>query len=164
MSKLGSVRPSVQAILLVDDEPDILESLGDVFGLHLPGVKILTALNGKAALDILAKEEVGLIISDYKMPGMDGLEFLTKARQVAPNAPRILITAYPELNVAVRAINEAQIQNFLTKPITPQALIEAVNAALLKGRMAAQKAAGVPPPPPSPSVRKPRADARFDSD
>lgn len=154
MSKLGSVRPSVQAILLVDDEPDILESLSDVFSLHLPGVKVLTAPNGKAALEILKKEEVGLIVSDYKMPGMDGLEFLTQARQVAPAAPRILITAYPELNVAVRAINEAQIQNFLTKPITPQALIEAVNAALLKARMAAQQGARMPPPPPGPAVRK----------
>lgn len=154
MSKLGSVRPSVDAILVVDDEPDILESLSDVFALHLPGVKILTAGTGAKALEILATEKVGLIVSDYKMPGMDGLEFLTKARQVAPEAPRILITAYPELNVAVRAINEAQIQNFLTKPITPQALLEAVNAALLKGRMAAQQGARAPPPPPGPAVRR----------
>jgi DNA-binding NtrC family response regulator len=154
MSKLGSVRPSVQTILIVDDEPDILESLSDVFSLHLPGVKVLTAAEGKKALELLKTNTVGLIVSDYKMPGMDGLEFLTKAREIAPEAPRILITAYPELNVAVRAINEAQIQNFLTKPITPQALIEAVNAALLKARMAAQQGARAPPPPPGPAVRK----------
>jgi DNA-binding NtrC family response regulator len=154
MSKLGSVRPSVDAILIVDDEPDILESLTDVFALHLPGVKIHTAESGKRGLEILAKEPIGLVVSDYKMPGMDGLEFLTKARQVAPAAPRILITAYPELNVAVRAINEAQIQNFLTKPITPTALIEAVNAALLKSRSAAQRAASAPTPPPGPAVRR----------
>ena len=154
MSKLGSVRPSVQAILIVDDEPDILESLSDVFQLHLPGVKVLTAPNGQRALDMLGKETVDLIVSDYKMPGMDGLEFLTKARHVAPAASRILITAYPELNVAVRAINEAQIQNFLTKPITPQALMEAVNSALLKSRNAAQAAAQAPTPPPGPAVRK----------
>jgi YesN/AraC family two-component response regulator len=139
---------------VVDDEPDILESLSDVFGVHLPGVKIHTAGNGAKALEILKKEPVELVISDYKMPGMDGLEFLTKAREVAPTASRILITAYPELNVAVRAINEAQIQNFLTKPITPQALMEAVNAALLKGRMASQRAASAPQPPPGPAVRK----------
>ena len=154
MSKLGSLRPSVQTILLVDDEPDILESLSDVFSLHLPGVKVLTASDGKKGLEVLKNNEVGLVVSDYKMPGMDGLEFLTKAREIAPYAPRILITAYPELNVAVRAINEAQIQNFLTKPITPQALIEAVNAALLKARMASQQGARAPPPPPGPAVRK----------
>lgn len=154
MSKLGSTRPTVSSILVVDDEPDILESLSDVFSVHLPGVQVLTAGNGHKALDILAKESVDLVISDYKMPGMDGLEFLTKARLVAPNASRILITAYPELNVAVRAINEAQIQNFLTKPITPQALMEAVNAALLKSRQAAQRAAQAPSPPPGPAVRR----------
>ncbi|MEA3135988.1 MAG: hypothetical protein QOJ26_117 [Thermoplasmata archaeon] len=154
MSKLGSARPQVDAILVVDDEPDILESLSDVFAMHLPGVKVHTASSGPKALEILKTEKVDLVISDYKMPGMDGLEFLTKARQVAPNSPRILITAYPELNVAVRAINEAQIQNFLTKPITPQALLEAVNAALLKGRSAAQKAANAPTPPPGPAVRR----------
>jgi DNA-binding NtrC family response regulator len=153
MSKLGNLRPSVQAILIVDDEPDILESLADVFTLHLTGVKVFSALDGAAGLAILAKEHVDLVVSDYKMPGMDGLEFLTKAREVAPNAARILITAYPELNVAVRAINEAQIQNFLTKPITPQALIEAVNAALLKGRQEAQRAASAPPQPPG-AVRR----------
>ena len=140
MSKLGSLRPSVQAILVVDDEPDILESLTDVFAVHLPGVKVHTAGNGTKALDILKKEQVGLVISDYKMPGMDGLEFLTKAREVAPAAPRILITAYPELNVAVRAINEAQIQNFLTKPILPDNLMQAVKAALIKGRSGKLKA------------------------
>jgi DNA-binding NtrC family response regulator len=157
MSKLGSIRPSVQAILLVDDESDIRETLAEVFASFLPGVRILTAADGKAALQILEKEKdsVGLVVSDYKMPGMDGLEFLTKARDVSPAAPRILITAYPELNVAVRAINEAQIQNFLTKPITTEALMEAVNAALLKARQASQRAAGAPPRPPSPPVRRP---------
>ncbi len=153
MSKLGSTRPSIQAILIVDDEPDILDSLSDVFNLHLPGVRIVTAPNGAKGLQILEKEPVDLIVSDYKMPGMDGLEFLTKARLVAPKASRILITAYPELNVAVRAINEAQIQNFLTKPITPAALMEAVNAALLKARQEQQRAAQAPPHPPGPAVR-----------
>jgi response regulator RpfG family c-di-GMP phosphodiesterase len=153
MSKLGSARPAIQAVLIVDDEPDILDSLSDVFGLHLPGVRILTAPDGAKGLEILGKEAIDLIVCDYKMPGMDGLEFLTRARQAAPKASRILITAYPELNVAVRAINEAQIQNFLTKPITPTALMEAVNAALLKARQEQQRAAQAPPHPPGPAVR-----------
>jgi DNA-binding NtrC family response regulator len=157
MSKLGSIRPAVEAILLVDDEPDIRESLADVFTSYLPGVRVLTAADGKSALQILEKEKssIGLVVSDYKMPGMDGLEFLTKAQQLLPGAPRILITAYPDLNVAVRAINEAQIQNFLTKPITTDALMEAVNAALLKARQASQRAAQAPARPPGPAVRRP---------
>lgn len=132
--KLANLRPQVGAILVVDDEPDIVDSLKDVLEAHLGQVKVLTAASGKAGLALLKKEPVDLIISDYRMPGMDGLEFLTKCREAAPNVPRILITAYPELDAAVRAINEAQIQNFLTKPIMPEALMQAVNAALVKGR------------------------------
>jgi DNA-binding NtrC family response regulator len=132
--KLANLRPQVGAILVVDDEPDIVESLKDVLEAHLGQVKVLTAPSGKAGLALLKKEAVDLIISDYRMPGMDGLEFLTKCRETSPNTPRILITAYPELDAAVRAINEAQIQNFLTKPIMPEALMQAVNAALVKGR------------------------------
>lgn len=132
--KLANLRPQVGAILVVDDEPDIVESLQDLLEAHLGNVKVLTASSGKAGLAILKKEGVDLVISDFRMPGMDGLEFLTKCWEVAPNTPRILITAYPELDAAVRAINEAQIQNFLTKPIMPEALMQAVNAALVKGR------------------------------
>ena len=132
--KLANVRPNVGAILVVDDEPDILMSLKDVLEAHLGQAKVLTAPSGVAALPLLDGEKLDLIIADYRMPGMDGLEFLTKCRQKAPDVPRILITAYPELDAAVRAINEAQIQNFLTKPILPDALMQAVKAALIKGR------------------------------
>src|SRR5688572_16120721 len=132
--KLANLRPPVGAILVVDDEPDIVGSLKDVLEAHLGSVKVYTASNGKEALPLVKKGGIDLIISDYRMPGMDGLEFLTKCREAAPMVPRILITAYPELDAAVRAINEAQIQNFLTKPIMPDALMQAVNAALVKGR------------------------------
>lgn len=132
MSKLSQLRPQAHSILIVDDEPDIVTSLSDVFELSLPGAKIHTAKNGKEGLAILKKHAIDVIVSDYRMPGMDGLEFLTEARTIAPKAARILITAYPELDIAVRAINDAQIQNFLTKPIAPEKLIEAVNAALHK--------------------------------
>jgi len=132
--KLANLRPQVGAILVVDDEPDIVESLKDLLEAHLGSVKVLTASSGKAGLAMLKKEPVDLVISDYRMPAMDGLEFLTKCRELSPSTPRILITAYPELNAAVRAINEAQIQNFLTKPLVPDALMQAVNAALVKGR------------------------------
>lgn len=132
--KLANVRPPVGAILVVDDEPDILVSLKDVLEAHLGSVKVHTAASGKDGLPILQAGGVDLIIADYRMPGMDGLEFLTKCRETAPDVPRILITAYPELDAAVRAINEAQIQNFLTKPILPDALMQAVKAALIKGR------------------------------
>lgn len=132
--KLANLRPPVGSILVVDDEPDIVESLKDVLEAHLPGVHVKGAATGKEGLAELRKGGIDLIVADYRMPGMDGLEFLTKCRKEAPLVPRILITAFPELDAAVRAINEAAIQNFLTKPIMPETLMQAINAALVKGR------------------------------
>ncbi|MCA1810562.1 MAG: response regulator [Halobacteriales archaeon] len=134
MSKLSRPLPSVASILVVDDEPDVLDSITDLLRAELPGVQVWPAPDGPKALEILRRERVDAILSDYRMPGMDGLEFLTKARQLVPDAARILVTAYPELQVAVRAINEAAIQNFLTKPVQPSHLLEVVNAAIVKAR------------------------------
>lgn len=132
--KLAHIRPQVGSILVVDDEPDILDSLKDLLEAHLPGVRVLTALNGTKGLDLMQREAVDLVVADYRMPGMDGLEFLTRCRKQAPRVPRILITAFPELDAAMRAINEAAIQNFLTKPLQPETLMSAINAALVKAR------------------------------
>ncbi len=134
--KLADARPQVGAILVVDDEPDIRESLKDLIESQMREAKVYTAASGKEALALLSKQSVDLIISDFRMPGMDGLEFLTRCRDLLPEIPRILITAYPALDAAMRAINEAQIQNFLTKPVMPDAFMQAIRAAIVKGRRA----------------------------
>lgn len=134
--KLADTRPQVGAILVVDDEPDILESIQQLIEMHMPAAKVYLAATGEEGLRMLEKHTVELIISDYRMPGMDGLEFLTRCKEKVPEVPRILVTAYPALDAAVRAINEAQIQNFLTKPIQPDGFIQAINAAIVKSRRA----------------------------
>jgi DNA-binding NtrC family response regulator len=122
-----------RAVLIVDDEPDILESLCDLFEAALDGVECRTASSGQAALDILQKGGIDLILSDYKMPGMNGLQLLERARQVAPDVPRMIMTAFPDLDVAIEAINEARIETFFTKPLDQDKVVKGV-ASVLEAR------------------------------
>jgi response regulator RpfG family c-di-GMP phosphodiesterase len=145
MSKLSTLPPTVASVLVVDDEPDILESIKELLAAEIPNVRVHGALNGPDAVRILGSEPVDAILCDYRMPGMDGLQVLVEARRVAPETARILITAYPELQLAVRAINEAQIQNFLTKPVQPNQLLEVMNAAILKARASRARASEAGP-------------------
>jgi DNA-binding NtrC family response regulator len=122
-------------ILIVDDELDILHSLKSLFEFSIKGVKVETAESGDAALAILGEKRIDLILSDFKMPGMNGLEFLEKAATIAPGVPRILITAFPDVDIAIKAINEANIENFITKPFDPQRVTD-VAEKVLKDRRA----------------------------
>jgi response regulator RpfG family c-di-GMP phosphodiesterase len=119
-----------QRVLLVDDEPDILESLQELLEASLPTVEVRTALSGPKALMELRKDRIDLIVADYKMPEMNGLEFLKKADEVAPGIPRILITAFPDLEIAIKAINDARIENFFTKPFEPNEVVGAIRSVL----------------------------------
>ena len=139
----GSNEPGVaarrQTILLVDDEADIRESLKMLLEASIEDVDVLTAESGMAALDALQRQPVDLIITDYKMPGMNGLEFLHRAQKASPKTPRILVTAFPDLEIAIKAINEAGIENFFTKPFEPEQVLGVVREILQEQRAAAMR-------------------------
>jgi putative two-component system response regulator len=103
-------------ILCVDDELTITSSLRRVF--RNAGYEIHTASNGHAGLDKInsAVKPYSLIISDQKMPGMTGIDFLERARQITPNTIRILLTGYSEIDAIIDAINKGGIHRYLTKP------------------------------------------------
>ena len=102
------------SILLVDDEPDICNALRR--SLLVPGYEILIANSAVKALEILSEQHVDAIISDYNMPGMDGLDLLQHVRIMQPQVLRILLTARGDLPLAVRALNEGGVHRFLLKP------------------------------------------------
>lgn len=111
---LANVLADSAAILLVDDDVAILEALGEQ--LTRAGYAVTTSETPAAALAHLRSTAFTTIISDQKMPGMTGLEFLSRACELQPNASRILITGVLELDTAVGAINQGEIFRFLAKP------------------------------------------------
>lgn len=103
-----------RTLLLVDDEEGISASLFRL--LRRDGYTILRANSGQGGLELLAQHKVGVIISDQRMPGMTGTEFLSKVKELYPDTVRIVLSGYTELNSVTDAINRGSIYKFLTKP------------------------------------------------
>lgn len=122
----------VRTVLLVDDEQDILDAIGTLLETSISNVKVISAISGPQGLDLLKKNAVDLIIADYKMPQMDGMEFLTKARAAYPTIPQVLITAFPKLNLAIQAINDVNVEKFLIKPLNPDEIVKVAEGLLPK--------------------------------
>ena len=103
-------------LLLVDDEESITKALQRVF--RKEGYEIHTASSGKEGLEVLtqAGDHFSLIISDQRMPGMTGAQFLEKAKEISPHAKRILLTGYSDMDAIVDAINKGEIHRYFTKP------------------------------------------------
>ena len=112
-------------LLAVDDDVSVLEAVvQDLRRQYGKDYRILRAASGHAALDICAqlverKESVALILSDQRMPGMTGVDFLGRAIKIFPDAKRVLLTAYADTDAAIQAINSARIHYYLNKPWDP---------------------------------------------
>ncbi len=121
-------------ILCVDDEEFVLEGLRDT--LHR-AFDVRTATGATMALAMLREDPDGyaVVLSDMRMPGTLGSEFLREARTVAPDCVRMLLTGYADVDSAIRAVNDAQLFRFLTKPCEPEYLVRACVAALVQHRL-----------------------------
>jgi len=100
-------------LLIVDDEVDVLESLRHQFHRRY---HVLTASSGPEAIEMLTNQEVGLILTDQRMPGMSGDAFLHRARELRPDAIRMLFTGYADIQGVISAVNEGQIFRYILKP------------------------------------------------
>jgi len=103
-----------RTLLLVDDEDNIVASLKRL--LRRDGYHVVTANSGAQGLQRLAEHSVDVIVSDQRMPGMTGVEFLRRAKELYPDTVRIVLSGYTELQSITDAINEGAIYKFLTKP------------------------------------------------
>ncbi|MFO0576183.1 MAG: sigma-54 dependent transcriptional regulator [Polyangia bacterium] len=110
---LQGVDLSTLPILVVDDEPDNLDAFRFSFR---KSFRILTAQSGTEGLAILQNEPVAVVVTDQRMPRMTGLEFLHKARGVAPDAVPIILTAYTDIDVLVEAIQLGHVYRYIPKP------------------------------------------------
>jgi CheY-like chemotaxis protein len=115
-------------VLCVDDEPRVLDSLRR----HLQDTyEVLTAANGAAGLDALKQHrDVAVVVSDMRMPEMDGATFLRHTRVLRPSAVRVLLTGQADMAAAIKAINEGQIFRFLTKPCAPDQFLSVIGEAI----------------------------------
>lgn len=111
-------------LLIVDNEKYILSALLRL--LHEEGFRVLTATNTQEAREILKKEMIQVVMVDQRMPGMDGLNFLLEIRERYPGRVLILFTGYPEMQMAMRAVNEVGVFRLITKPWDNQMLIETI--------------------------------------
>lgn len=127
----------IYRIMLVDDEENILKALRRVLastpcvydGVEYK-VKVDVFTSPDKALEFAAHTPVDLVLSDYRMPGKDGVTFLKEFRELQPNAARLILSGFTDLNALIGAINEAQIYRFLNKPWNDYELVSCIAQAL----------------------------------
>ena len=115
-----------RTVMVVDDEPMILESLAGLLGRYFA---VTQARCGAEGLERLREQRVDIVISDNRMPGMGGCEFLSRVREISPSTIRFLMTGYPDLEI-MDAIKKGVIAKYLPKPWCNKGMKEAVHEAL----------------------------------
>jgi DNA-binding NtrC family response regulator len=104
-----------ETVLIVDDEEMVLTSLSTYLTLETE-YEVVTFTSAARALEHLVQHEVGIIISDFLMPEMDGITFLAKARELRPDVPRVILTGYADKENAIKAINQVGLYQYVEKP------------------------------------------------
>ena len=117
-------------VLFVDDEEHSLRAMTAMF--HKRPERLITAQSASEALRVLASEDVDVVISDERMPGMSGSELLTVVRNRYPGTVRMMLTGYASPPAAVRAVNDAAVHRFFAKPCPHRTLLAAIGETLIE--------------------------------
>jgi two-component system, probable response regulator PhcQ len=133
---------SVRRVLFVDDDPDLLEGVTNI--LRKEPYRVLVASSGQKALKVLARFKVDVVVSDERMPGMAGSDFLGEVCREYPRTVRLLLTGQASVEAAMRAVNEGQIFRFLAKPLAPSELVQNVRSAMALAELLAAPGTGLP--------------------
>jgi len=129
----AAASPPRPRLLFVDDEPAVVEALAANLRRTFD---IVTATSGAEGLERLeAESDFAVVMSDMRMPKMDGATFLAHARETAPNTVRILLTGHSDLDATIKAVNHGQIFRFLTKPCPRDTLRAAIETAVAQHRL-----------------------------
>jgi DNA-binding NtrC family response regulator len=124
-------------VLIVDDEPRVLDALEAVLAAEF---RVLRAPSGGSALEVLRTEDVAVILTDYKMPGMTGTEMLRESQALAPDAVRLVLTAYTDVDSLMEAVNTGHIYHFVAKPWDSNELLVVIRRAAEHHELAQQNA------------------------
>lgn len=125
-------------VLLVDDEENVLKSLKRLF--MDEDFEIIIATSGREGLEIIRNNEIAVILSDQKMPEMNGAEFLEKSREISPDSVRLILTGYADINAAIAAINKGGASRYLSKPWDDNNLLSTVREAVERCRLVKENA------------------------
>ena len=129
---MASAAPSlaVRRLLLVDDEPDILETVVELVDATMPGVAVTPAANGFAALKALERERFDAVLTDFKMPGMDGAVLLQRIRERWPDIPALMFTAFMDTRTLAEIHARVPGLKIIPKPLDVEFLLQQLGIAL----------------------------------
>ena len=129
MSNLEQTSPpaEIPSILFIDDEPSILMAVRVVFR---KGYQVTVTTDGFEAIELLKTKKFHVVVSDQRMPTITGIEVLKRAKEIAPNTVRILLTGYSDADAIVGAINDVEVHRFLQKPWDNTKLKQVIDSAI----------------------------------
>lgn len=132
-----AVETGAPVILCVDDEPNILSSLRRLF--RAEGYQVRSAESGAAGIEVLENENIDLVISDMRMPGMDGAQFLEQVSTRWPETVRLLLTGQSDVNSVIDAINRGEIYRYISKPWDDNDILQILRRALERKALEQEK-------------------------